>query len=74
MLKFYIKSHSPKSHIEVCSFISFFGAEILYNEICEPGSEHYGIFCVNGAPEFFETISEFPGEITLEIPEEKLLR
>jgi len=74
MLKFYIKTHNPKSHIEACSFISFFGAEILYDEICEKGSEYYGIFHVNGTPDFFETISEFPGEITIQIPQEKLLR
>ena len=74
MLNFYIKSLNPRGHIEACSFISYFLAEVISAEICDPSEDFYGIFHVNGTEELFELLSEYSSDLTLEIPPEKTLR
>lgn len=74
MINFFIKTHNPRGHIEACSFISHFGAEIIKHEICENNADFYGFFHVDGAEELFEIISEFSPDITLEIPPENIVR
>jgi hypothetical protein len=74
VLTFYIKSLNPKGHIEACSFISYFLAEVVSAEICDKDCDFYGVFHVNGSEEFFDLLSEFSSDITLELPPEKTLR
>ena len=73
MLIFYIKTKNPVSHIEVCSFISYFLAEIISDQICEEG-EFYGIFCVKAPMDLFEILSDFSENVILEIPENLTIR
>jgi hypothetical protein len=68
VLNFYIKSLNPKGHIEACSFISYFLAEIISAEICEPKGDFYGIFHINGSEDLFDILSGFTTDIILEIP------
>jgi hypothetical protein len=74
VINFFIKTHNPRGHIEACSFISHFGAEIINHEICEKKKSFYGVFYVYGSEELFEIISEFSPDITLEIPPENIVR
>jgi hypothetical protein len=73
MLIFYIKTKNPVAHIEVCSFISYFLADILTDQICESG-EFYGIFCVKAPPDLFEILSDFSENVVLEIPEDLAIK
>lgn len=69
MLIFYIKTKNPVAHIEVCSFISYFLAEIISDQICED-DDFYGVFCVKSSPELFEILSDFSENVVLEIPKD----
>jgi hypothetical protein len=65
---------NPKGHVDACSFISHFGAEIITDEICPRGDEFYGIFLVNGHPELFDILSSYSSDIILEFPPDKTLK
>ena len=74
MLHFYIKSLNPRGHIEACSYISYFLAEVISSEIYEKGGSFYGIFEVLGSIELFELLSDIADDLTIELPAEKTLR
>ena len=74
MLNFYIKSLNPKGHIEACSFISYFRAEILSDEIYGNNKEYYGSFYVNGSEDLFEVLSEFSSDLIIDLPPGKTIR
>lgn len=73
MLVFYVKTLNPKAHIDACSFISYYRAEILEDKINERGDKYYGEFLVSGHPELFEMLSTFSSEIVLEIQKKGFL-
>ena len=66
MLVFRIYSKDPQAHIEVCSFISYFMAEIIDAGILET-EEYFGFFKVKGTPDFFDILSDYSENIILEI-------
>jgi hypothetical protein len=68
VLTFYIKTLNPKAHIDACSFISYYRAEILEDKINDRREEFYGLFLVNGHPELYEMLSTFSSDIILEVP------
>jgi hypothetical protein len=74
LIDYYIKTKDPRSHIEACSIINYFFCEILSDRICEKGEPFYGIFFVKSNEETFEILSEFSGDIVLELPPGKVIR
>jgi hypothetical protein len=74
LLEYYVKSYSPKSHIAVCEIIAMLGMEILADSFGDIESdEYYGFFHVKSDEEGFDILSDFP-EVTIEIPQGKILR
>ena len=74
MLEYYVKSPSPKSHIAVCEIISMLGMEILADTFGDIRSDgYYGFFHIKGDVDVFDILSDFP-EVTIEIPQGKILR
>jgi hypothetical protein len=74
MLEFYVKTLDPKTHIEACSLITYFGCEILSDRICDESEPFYGVFYIKATEEAFEIFSDFSNGITLEYPPGKTLR
>jgi hypothetical protein len=70
---FKINSADPKSHIEVCSVIDFFQAEIIKEKFGDQDGEFYGQFIIEGSMEAFEILSSLPG-VTLYLDPENTLR
>jgi len=68
VLTFYIKTLNPKAHIDACSFISYYRAEILEDKINDRRDKFYGLFLVSGHLELYEMLSTFSSDIILEIP------
>jgi hypothetical protein len=74
VLRFYIKSLNPRGHIEACSFISYYLAEIIDSEIYNKDSHFYGMFHVSGTEYLFEALSQFSSNIIIELPPERTIR
>jgi hypothetical protein len=72
-LIFKIHSSDPKSHIEVCSIIDFFRAEIIREKFGGSNDAFYGEFIVEGNTESFEILSAFPG-VTLYLDPDNTVR
>jgi len=69
-VEFKVRSEDPKSHLLVCSAISFFGPHILDSGIFSGLSGgDYGFFLLEGSPELIESLYHLPG-IILELPRE----
>ena len=59
-MKIFIKTFNPKSHLEVCSMIRFYGSQIEDSEICQGNDELYGYFVLITDPESIDSFILLP--------------
>jgi len=61
ILKFKIKTETPKSHLEACSIIDYFRSEIISHKVGTHEDDFYGEFTLEGTSECYEIMSSLQG-------------